>query len=191
MTATARAKGFKRMFVPEVDAGEAALIPDLEVYTVKLLADLYDRLSGRRLSEPYQISSPDELEPLFVPTGFAEIKGRNTSNARSKSPQRHPRGPNHQQQGKEHSSLATLPPHPKDQRNHPQRTHDRPNGIPRHIGIGAVRVDILCQEPARGWIAPALHRTQCGASVILSVAHVQQSGRGIHTCTCVRCKCRR
>ena len=31
MAATARANGFKRMFVPEVDAPEAALIPDLEV----------------------------------------------------------------------------------------------------------------------------------------------------------------
>src|SRR5512134_1955197 len=54
MAATARAKGFKRMFVPEVDAPEAALIPGLEVYPVKTLADLYDHLSGRRLIEPFQ-----------------------------------------------------------------------------------------------------------------------------------------
>jgi magnesium chelatase family protein len=76
MAATAREKGFKRMFVPESDAPEAALIPGLEVYPVRTLADLYDHLSGRRLIEPYQPSSDDTLELLFTPTDFAEIKGQ-------------------------------------------------------------------------------------------------------------------
>jgi len=76
MAAMARVHGYKRMFVPEVDAGEAALIPDLEVIPVKTLADLYDHLSGRRLIEPYQLSSVDDLDPLFVPTDFSEIKGQ-------------------------------------------------------------------------------------------------------------------
>ena len=76
MAATARAKGYKRMFVPESDAPEAALIPDLEVYPVRTLADLYDHLSGRRLIESYQPSEKDALEPLFTPTNFSEIKGQ-------------------------------------------------------------------------------------------------------------------
>jgi len=76
MAATARANGYKRMFVPESDAPEAALIPDLEVYPVRTLADLYNHLSGRRLLEPYQPSSSDVLEPLFTPTDFSEIKGQ-------------------------------------------------------------------------------------------------------------------
>jgi magnesium chelatase family protein len=76
MAATARANGYKRMFVPEVDAPEAALIPDLEIIPVKSLADLYDHLSGRRLLEPYLPSSSDTLEPLFTPTDFSEIKGQ-------------------------------------------------------------------------------------------------------------------
>jgi magnesium chelatase family protein len=75
MAATARANGFKRIFVPEVDAPEAALIPDLEVIPVKSLADLHKHLSGRCSIEPYQPSSA-ELEPLFVPTDFSEIKGQ-------------------------------------------------------------------------------------------------------------------
>jgi magnesium chelatase family protein len=75
MAATARAHGFKRMFVPEVDAPEAALIPDLEIIPVKSLADLYQHLSGRGLIEPYQAGSI-ELEPLFTPTDFSEIKGQ-------------------------------------------------------------------------------------------------------------------
>jgi magnesium chelatase family protein len=75
MAATARANGFKRIFVPEVDAAEAALIPDLEVIPVKSLADLYQHLSGRCLIEPYQPLG-DGLQPLFVPTDFSEIKGQ-------------------------------------------------------------------------------------------------------------------
>jgi len=76
MAATARANGFKRMFVPEVDASEAALIPDLDVYPVRTLADLYDHLSGRRLIEPYRPPTDGSLEPLFNPTDFSEIKGQ-------------------------------------------------------------------------------------------------------------------
>ena len=75
MAATARANGYKRMFVPEVDAPEAALIPDLEIIPVKTLADLYNHLSGRRLIEPY-IPSSDVLEPLFMPTDFSEVRGQ-------------------------------------------------------------------------------------------------------------------
>lgn len=76
MAATARANGYKRMFVPEADAGEAALIPDLEVFPVRTLADLYNHLSGRSLLQPYQPSSSDTLEPLYTPTDFSEIKGQ-------------------------------------------------------------------------------------------------------------------
>ncbi len=75
MAATARAKGYKRMFVPEVDAPEAALIPDLEIIPVKSLAHLYDHLAGRQLIQPYQ-PSDSFLEPLFIPTDFSEIKGQ-------------------------------------------------------------------------------------------------------------------
>ncbi|MBV6402676.1 MAG: Competence protein ComM [Anaerolineales bacterium] len=76
MAATARANGYKRMFVPEADAGEAALIPDLEVFPVRTLADLYNHLAGRSYLQPYQPSSSDALEPLYTPTDFSEIKGQ-------------------------------------------------------------------------------------------------------------------
>src|SRR5512140_3671229 len=75
MAATARAQGFKRMIVPETDAAEAALIPDIEVIPVSTLAALYDHLSGRHLIEPYQASG-ETPAPLFVPTDFAEVKGQ-------------------------------------------------------------------------------------------------------------------
>ena len=76
MAATARTGGYKRMFVPEADAAEAALIPDLEVYPVRTLSDLYNHLSGRQLIEPFCASDNDGLEPLFTPTDFSEIKGQ-------------------------------------------------------------------------------------------------------------------
>ena len=75
MAAAARANGFKRMFVPEADAAEAALIPDLEIIPVRTLADLYEHLSGQRAIEPYQ-RTDEEPVPLFVPTDFAEVHGQ-------------------------------------------------------------------------------------------------------------------
>ena len=75
MAATARAQGFKRMFVPEVDAGEAALIPDLEVIPVRTLADLYEHLAGKREIPVYERTEA-ELPPLFVPNDFAEVRGQ-------------------------------------------------------------------------------------------------------------------
>ena len=75
MAATARSNGYKRMFVPEVDAAEAALIPDLEVIPVRSLVDLYEHLAGRCSIEPFQHSG-EELPSLFVPTDFAEVKGQ-------------------------------------------------------------------------------------------------------------------
>jgi magnesium chelatase family protein len=75
MAATARANGFTRIIVPEADAAEAALIPELEVIPVKTLAELYHHLAGRRAIDPYHASS-ETSEPIFVPTDFAEIKGQ-------------------------------------------------------------------------------------------------------------------
>src|SRR5574342_289716 len=76
MAATARGQGYKRMFVPEVDAAEAALIPGLEIIPVRSLADLYRHLSGREEIAAFQASAENDLPPLFVPTDFAEVKGQ-------------------------------------------------------------------------------------------------------------------
>jgi magnesium chelatase family protein len=75
MAATARQAGFKRIVVPETDAAEAALIPDLEVIPVGSLAALYNHLSGR---EPIPAYSGQQVPdaPLFFPTDFGEVKGQ-------------------------------------------------------------------------------------------------------------------
>ncbi|MEZ0397236.1 MAG: YifB family Mg chelatase-like AAA ATPase [Anaerolineales bacterium] len=75
MAATARAAGFKRIVVPEVDAAEAALIPGLEVIPVASLSALFFHLTGRKVIPPYPRTEV-EAAPLFVPTDFGEVKGQ-------------------------------------------------------------------------------------------------------------------
>ncbi len=75
ITACAKEARFKRVFVPAVDAKEAALIPDIEVYPVSTLVSLYQHLSGLnqiKLQESLKITQtiPEVL------TDFSEIKGQ-------------------------------------------------------------------------------------------------------------------
>jgi magnesium chelatase family protein len=75
MAATARQKGFKRIFVPASDAPEAALIPDIEVYPVASLHELYLHLTRQEVirSQPHiQAESTAGL----APTDFREIRGQ-------------------------------------------------------------------------------------------------------------------
>jgi len=76
MAAAAREEGFKQIFVPEMDAAEAALIPDLDVIPVKSLSELYKHLIGEKTIEPHQ---PPLVDTVPIPsniTDFSEIKGQ-------------------------------------------------------------------------------------------------------------------
>ncbi len=75
MAAAARANGFKRIFVPAMDAAEAALIPDLDVLPVKSLYALYQHLIGAEEITPQSPPVVDEL-PRPIVTDFSEIKGQ-------------------------------------------------------------------------------------------------------------------
>jgi len=75
MAAVAREQGFRRVFLPEADAAEAALIPDLEVIPVASLAALYAHLSGEELISPQPSITLEDL-PLVAPTDFREVKGQ-------------------------------------------------------------------------------------------------------------------
>jgi magnesium chelatase family protein len=75
MTVVARQQGFKRIFVPQSDAAEAALIPDLEVIPVTSLSELYGHISGRHPIPPQPPVRPEEL-PIVVQTDFQEVKGQ-------------------------------------------------------------------------------------------------------------------
>ncbi len=75
MTVVARQQGFKRIFVPKVDATEAALIPNLEVIPVSTLSELFGHISGRLPIPPQPPVKPEEL-PIITQTDFMEIKGQ-------------------------------------------------------------------------------------------------------------------
>jgi len=75
MAATARQNGFKRIFVPASDAPEAALIPDIEVYPVSSLRDLYLHLTNQQTIQPHPHVEAESVSG-FAPTDFREIKGQ-------------------------------------------------------------------------------------------------------------------
>ncbi len=75
MAATARQNGFKQIFVPASDAPEAALIPDVEVYAVSSLRDLYLHLTGQKPIAA-QVHIEAEFAAGSAPTDFREIKGQ-------------------------------------------------------------------------------------------------------------------
>ena len=75
MAALARQEGYKTVIVPEGDAAEAALIPDITVIPAPTLNALYDHLSG---TAPLKPAEPPDHHPenLLVETDFSEIKGQ-------------------------------------------------------------------------------------------------------------------
>jgi magnesium chelatase family protein len=75
MAAVARQQNFKRIFVPPMDACEAALIPDLEVVPVPSLAALHAHLAGFESLVPQPPVVVEDL-PLDVQTNFRDIKGQ-------------------------------------------------------------------------------------------------------------------
>lgn len=75
MAALARQEGYQRIFVPQIDASEAALIPDLEVIPVPSLGDLRAHLEGHSSLPVQPYTTPEEI-PASVQTDFREIKGQ-------------------------------------------------------------------------------------------------------------------
>lgn len=77
IVSAARDKGIERVYVPAIDAPEAALIPDVEVIPVPSLGDLIAHLQGYVLLQPYEPTLDNSaLESPVYATDFAEIKGQ-------------------------------------------------------------------------------------------------------------------
>jgi len=77
MASVAREQGVETLYVPAVDAPEAALVPELKVVPVESLGQLAMHLSNLVLIEPY-VADPDALawvEPEYA-TDMAEIRGQ-------------------------------------------------------------------------------------------------------------------
>ncbi len=70
-----RAEGYRTVFVPEVDACEAALVPDVDVIPVANLAQLVNHLFGAEPIAPVTVAPDLGSDGVFVPTDFREVKG--------------------------------------------------------------------------------------------------------------------
>jgi magnesium chelatase family protein len=75
MAAVARREGYQRIFVPQVDAAEAALIPDLEVIPIESLAGLANHLRGFERIEAHPPIVVSDLD-VAGQTDFQDIKGQ-------------------------------------------------------------------------------------------------------------------
>lgn len=75
----ARQVGLNTIYVPEADASEAALIPDLEVIPVPSLGHLVEHLYGLRIIPAFQRDEQAQLDEAEILQGlvdFADIKGQ-------------------------------------------------------------------------------------------------------------------
>lgn len=77
MAALAREQGVRLAFVPEEDAPEAALIPEVVVIPVKTLGQLVMHLTGMLPIQPFEHHEADfsDDEPTYA-TDFCEIRGQ-------------------------------------------------------------------------------------------------------------------
>ena len=75
VTVAAKQNGFKRIFVPVEDAGEAALIPGIEVMPVSALMDIYQFFNFRKEILPCPTPQFDPQQ-FITTTNFKEIKGQ-------------------------------------------------------------------------------------------------------------------
>ncbi len=77
MTALARDQEFERVFVPAVDAPEAALMPEMEVIPVKCLSQLVGHLTGLSPIEPCSVDLDEAFNrSAAYAADFADIMGQ-------------------------------------------------------------------------------------------------------------------
>lgn len=77
MATAASAAGYHRLFVPAIDAPEAALVEDVEVYPVDSLTALVNHLSGEKPLARYRNDLAFNADaPLAFPVRFEDVKGQ-------------------------------------------------------------------------------------------------------------------
>ncbi|MBA4294119.1 hypothetical protein C0431_14250 [bacterium] len=72
----AHQQGFKRLIVPESNAPEAAIIPELEVYGLKSLLDVVELLNGSILHQPHVLQIQPTGQADEYPIDFSDVKGQ-------------------------------------------------------------------------------------------------------------------
>ena len=76
VAAEARAKGFKKIYVPQENAAEAAVVEGLEVYAVGSLSELVAVLNGEKELQPIVGVMPEVGEDEEYVDDFADVKGQ-------------------------------------------------------------------------------------------------------------------
>ena len=74
MTIAAREMGFKKIYVPESNANEGAVVSGIEVYPVRDIFGLMDHLAGRNTIEPAEYHPGDA--PIESGIDFCQVKGQ-------------------------------------------------------------------------------------------------------------------
>lgn len=72
----AKEKGISSFFVPEKNAPEAALIPNVTVYPVSNLLQIVDHLCGKTLIEAFENMPPEGAQHAKYDFDFADVKGQ-------------------------------------------------------------------------------------------------------------------
>ena len=74
----ARKEGFKGLIVPKVNAKEAAIVNDLDVYGVENIKELIDFLNGGKELKPVYVDTRKEFfdSVFFSDADFADVKGQ-------------------------------------------------------------------------------------------------------------------
>ena len=75
MAIAARSHGFKKLYVPAVNANEGAVVDGIDVYPVHTVFELLDHLAGRAQIEPAVFQPTSEPEPTAL--DFSQVKGQN------------------------------------------------------------------------------------------------------------------
>ena len=80
MASMAKAGGYHRLFVPAIDAPEAALVEGLEVYPIESLAALLHHFNGGPAIAPYtnSLRFDENVDPQF-PVYFEDVKGQESA----------------------------------------------------------------------------------------------------------------
>lgn len=77
MASMAQQRGYRRLFVPQIDAPEAALVEGIDVFPIESLVTLVSHLNGRQPLPRFENAWRfDEQEEIRHPVDFSDIKGQ-------------------------------------------------------------------------------------------------------------------
>ena len=78
MASMAVRRGYKRLFVPQADAPEAALVEGLAVHPIASLTTLVAHLNGQRVIPPFAntLRFDEDAEEILYPVDFTDVKGQ-------------------------------------------------------------------------------------------------------------------